>query len=84
MDDSVLAEVYLPAMQQALDIWLPTSLPVHELVPLIGRAAASYFPDAFAADEDAVLCDRESGRVYSPAKTPADLGFENGARLMLM
>ena len=85
MEGKILAEVYVPAARETLDVWVPVNVPLVDLSKMLAKSAAALCSGAFVAmQEQALVCDRASGRVFALEKTPRELGFQNGVQLMLV
>ncbi|MFJ7729559.1 methyltransferase [Neobacillus sp. NPDC097160] len=82
--DKVLVEVFIPAANQTFDIFLPLKSPLHEVVLLLANTVTELSQGYFTGTEHTVLCKRSTGEIYNINATVEELGFKNGAKLMLL
>lgn len=82
--NKLLIEVYLPAAQKSFDLLIPADMKVSQLTKLAAQALSQLSGALYAADDDSLLCDRESGRILDINMTAWNLGLRNGSRLMLI
>lgn len=80
----MIAELYVPAAQKRFDVRIPLDLRVHELTRLLSKLLSEVEPGSYAFDADAVLCEYQTGNVYSASLTPREMGWKNGIRLLLL
>lgn len=82
--DKILAELFFPAGEKVYEVRLPLDLRVHEITLLLSKLMEEIAPGSYKAHGSAVLCDRKSGSIFSGAKTPRELGWENGIQFLLL
>ncbi|MCY9692059.1 methyltransferase [Paenibacillus alginolyticus] len=82
--NKLLIELYIPAVNQTYDIYIPTSLKFHEIEAMLISAAVELSNGTFAASSDTVICDRFSGQLLDVNKFALELGLQNGSMLMLI
>lgn len=80
----VLVEVYVPAAGQQHDFFLPCHLMLHEVLEMVGKAAADLSGGLFKNDAETVLCNRADGAILNLNASVAELKLQNGAQLMLV
>lgn len=84
MNHKVLVEIYVPASGDSFDVWIPLESRMSEVVQLTAAAVSDLLKGQFRADSSTVLCDRETGMIYNVNMAVAELGIQNGSRLMLI
>jgi hypothetical protein len=80
----VIVEMFIPAANQTVDIFLPELLPLREAVKMAGKAASDISDGLFQSDGDTVICRRADGAILNGNLTVYELKIKNGARLMLV
>ena len=82
----LLVEVFVPTLNAHYDLFIPRNASVQEILPLITNIAERYANFTFSKEtkEHAVLCDGETGQIYSYRMTVNDMGLKNGSRLLLI
>ena len=81
--DNLLVEVYVPSILQSFDILIPRKAKMFELLPLITTIISQLSDGLFVAN-DAVLCDGNSGAIYSSNMSVSGMQLKNGSLLMLV
>ena len=81
--EKILAELFVPAVEKKYEVRIPLDLRVHELSLLLSKMLEELEPGSYISDGTAVLCDRQSGSIYSGAVTPREIGWANGKQLLL-
>lgn len=84
MNDKALVEIFVPAAGSRFDVYIPLDVRMSEVVRLTAGLLSELSDGKYKAAADAVLCDEESGIIYSINKEVAELGIRNGSRLMLI
>ena len=84
MTDKILVEVFLPAVNQSYDAYIPFNMKLHEVEALLVGAFAALSDGYFKASHQAVLCDKDTGILLDINKSAQELGLQNGSRLMLI
>ena len=84
MNKKALVEIYVPATGETYDVFIPYASKMGEVVLLIAAAINDLSQGKFEAKHDAVLCDADTGTIYSAGRTVSELNITNGSRLMLI
>lgn len=84
MDDRALVEIFVPAAERSFDVFIPLSCKMSEVIGLCAKLLTSLSDGKYMADENAVLCNADSGIIYNINMEIAELGIRNGTRLMLI
>lgn len=83
MNNKLLLEVYLPAIQQTVEVKMPRQIKVWQameiLVEYIVKQDSGFIPTT-----DSVLCDMESGNMLPLNEFVDNLGIHNGTKIMLI
>ena len=75
----ILVEIYLPSTFQVFDVILPKKIYVHEAIKLISNMMNKLSNGTFVANEETILCNRDSGEILGTNKTIEELALRNGA-----
>lgn len=82
--DQVLIELYVPAIAQKYDVFIPLLISVHEIEAMLIAAVTELSSGFFTASADSVLCDRHTGMMLDINLSAQELGLRNGSALMLI
>lgn len=80
----ILIEVILPATGNHYDVYIHPDNKVGDVLLMLSKAMTELSKGTFIADNKTVLCDADCGQVLDVNMHFADLGIENGARVMLI
>lgn len=84
MENQILVECFVPSINQSYDAILPMDKTIHEVLELLSKSICELSGGLFIADEDVLLSDRNSGKVYDINLTVKEQGLTNGSKLMLI
>ena len=84
MHEHILVEVYLPSVQRSFDVYVPLFCKLHEVEAMLAGALHELSDGYFVPSPDTVLCDKTSGIMLDINSSAAELGLQNGSRLMLI
>ncbi|MCD1257392.1 methyltransferase [Paenibacillus athensensis] len=82
--DKIMIELFVPAVNQHYDVFIPLYGKLYEIEQLLTRAIVDLSEGYFAAAADTVLCDRVSGSVLDVKLTAQEAGLQNGSKLLLL
>lgn len=82
--DKILVEIYLPALNRQLDVYIPLTTKLYEIETLLSNALEELTEGYYAQASSIVICDRVTGEVLDINQSPYELGLMNGSRLMLI
>lgn len=80
----VLVEIYLPSTNQEFDVILPKRIYVYQAVKVIADIMNKLTNGVFIQNDETVLCNKNTGEIFSMNKTIEELSLKNGAKLMLL
>jgi len=81
---NLLVEVYLPSVNQSYDVMLPKKIYVYEAIKVISDMLSKLTDGNFIANDDAILCDKVTGKIISRNVLIDDVPLQNGSKLMLI
>ena len=84
MTEKALVEIFVPAAAETFDVYIPLACKIGQILPLAAAALSDLSQGKFLADQDTVLCDRNTGSILDVDMEAAELGIHNGSRLMLI
>jgi len=84
MSNKALVEVYIPASGERFDVWIPLESKMSEVKLMISKALGEISGGMYQANDETVLCDADTGCVFDINTEVAELGIENGSRLLLI
>lgn len=82
--DKILVEIFVPVLNTALDVFLPLTSPMCEVLELVKKAVTDMSDGHFVATNETALCYREDGSIINVNMTVFELGIRNGSKLMLI
>ena len=82
--EKVLVEVYVPILSRSFDLFVPRTLPIHQVTALLKQAVSDLSDRGVLFDEQTVLCYRKDGVIIDVNKSVGELGIYHGTKLMLM
>ncbi|SDM84889.1 hypothetical protein SAMN05443253_10641 [Bacillus sp. OK048] len=82
--NKVLVEIFLPAANRSFDVYLPLESQMSEVLQLVSALLSDLSDGKYKATKSAVLCDATSGIIYNINMAVAELGIQNGSKLMLI
>lgn len=82
--DKILVEVYLPAANHSYDVYIPLKSKLHEVIQLLSRTLMELSEGYFIPNQDTVICDRDTGIIYSINMSIEELELHNGSKLMMI
>lgn len=80
----VFVEIYLPSTSQEFDVILPKRIYVYQAVKVIADMMNKLTNGVFIQNDETVLCNKNTGEIFSMNKTIEELSLKNGAKLMLL
>lgn len=84
MNNRILVEIYVPAAEQAFDVYLPEKCRMNEVNKMVTSALNELTSGKFIATDETVLCDADTGAVFNVNMEVGELEIKNGSRLMLI
>jgi len=82
--NKVLVEIFVPAANQSFDVYIPLDSQMSEVLMLVSSLLSDLSDGKYKASQNAVLCDAASGIIYNINMVVAELGVQNGSKLMLI
>lgn len=82
--DKVLVELYIPAIGETIEAFVPLQAKGYEVLTLLGRAVSELSNGRFLATDQSTLCRREDGMILNINLSVYELDIRNGSRLMLI
>ena len=79
-----LIEVYVPALSESFDIFVPKKCMIYELLALISQTIESLSSNRYIHTNNSMLCYRENGKIIDINATAEEAGIENGLQLLLI
>ncbi|MGN0802970.1 MAG: hypothetical protein ACI4MF_10290 [Candidatus Faecivicinus sp.] len=82
--ETIIVEIYIPAISRSFDFRLPASGRVYDVVDEIIRILEATQQNLVFDKELPMLCDTETGRALDPAAYIAETGIHDSSRLLLV
>lgn len=80
----VIVNVYVPILNRAYDIFIPTQSQIFQVTELIKRAVQELSEGQFMPTRETMLTLKSSGEILDINRTVFELGIGNGTKLMLI
>lgn len=84
MNNKILVEISVPAAAQKYDVYIPLESRMSDVVAMVSTALSDLSGGKYKATKDAILCDADTGVIFNVNIEVAELGIQNGSRLMLI
>ena len=84
MGNKALVEIFVPAIGQKYDVYIPLEIKMSEVVKMVAKAFSELSQGKYKATQDAILCDAVTGNIFDINIEVAELGIKTGSRLMLI
>lgn len=81
--DKKLVNLYVPAVQQAFDLYVPTELDIHTLINLLSKGVEELCGGKFVPSSQELLTMKQPDMLFDPMRSLSDYGVEDGAQLIL-
>jgi hypothetical protein len=82
--NKVLVEIFLPASGKTFDVYIPLESQMSEVLSLVSSLLSDLSDGTYKAGGTEVLCDAATGIIYNINMAVAELGIQNGSKLMLI
>lgn len=82
--DKILIEVFLPAANKSFQIYVPLHLKIYEVTFLVSKSLSELSCGLFIANNDSVLCQKDTGNILNANMSVEELNLQNGSKLMLL
>jgi hypothetical protein len=82
--NKVLVEIFLPAADRSFDVYIPLESQMSEVLLLVSALLSDLSDGKYKANGQAILCDAATGIIYNINMAVAELGIQNGSKLMLI
>jgi len=79
-----LINLYVPAVQEQFDVFVPPNLDIASLIQLLADGVAESCRGRYMSSHQEMLSLRQPDMLLHPEKTLADYGIEDGARMVLI
>ena len=81
--NKILVEITSPAAGLTYDMFVPDSLQIGEMIPLVSNIFSQTSGGTYSATQPNILCDYITGVVYDLNKTVKEANITNGSKLIL-
>ncbi len=81
--DKILIELYVPAIGEKFDLFVPDFLKIRTLRHLLSEAVKELSDNRYASSGEEILCDYIAFVIFSEDKCLKDYKVQNGSKLML-
>ena len=82
--NKILVELYLPAINKSVDMYIPYTARLGDVEPLIISALKEVVGLQVSDEYPIVICNRFTGAMLDINRLVCDLGLQNGSKLMLI
>ncbi len=83
MDDKILVEIYIPAIDKSLDLYIPINKRVGNVIMLINKALVE-IDEEYKLPNSMVLYNRYSAKNYAANDLIANTDIKSGSSLILV
>lgn len=82
--NKILIKLYVPAVNQTFDVFVPVDLAVRELIKVLVNGVNYMRDGTYISSQKETLSFRKNEGLLNPSLTLADYGVQNGAELVLI
>ena len=82
--NKVLIEIYIPAIGEHFDIFVPVDVPIQELTVILADGISEITNGKYLSSKSEQLCTKEPAGILNPALTLQDYGIKDGMQLYLI
>jgi len=83
LTEKKLLNLYVPAVQQAFDLFAPVDVDIRTLTGLLAKGVAEICGGRFLPSGQELLTMKNPDTLFDPIKKLEDYGVEDGAQLIL-
>lgn len=80
--DKILINLYVPAIHEYYDIFVPHILPVKDICKLLGKAIEELSNRQYITSGEEILCSAERQNILNPDWKLIEYGIQNGEHLL--
>ena len=81
--NKILVEITSPAAGLTYDMFVPDTLQIGEMIPLISDVFSQTSGGTYSTTEPSVLCDYKTGFAFDLNKTVKEANITNGSKLII-
>ena len=81
--NKVLVKLYIPAIEEEYDIWIPMNRRVHNVIRLVINAVNDLVDGGYQPKTMPLLYDRQTANVYDINSSIRETNIRNGSELLL-
>lgn len=82
--ESILIQLYFPVIGETYELWIPRKIQLKQVGKIIASLLEENEGISYYSKEQALICDRETGKILNGNATVEELHLMNGERLMLI
>lgn len=84
MENKVLVEIIVPAIEKKFDVYLPVNRKIGNLIEFIGKGITEFSTGAFVIDKTTCLYNSFTGVRYNNDEIVRKTDIRNGTKLVLI
>ena len=84
MKNKILVRVYVVSISEEFEMYIPSNESVKNVIDLINKSVIELSDDRFEMNDNKILMDGESGKLYEYASIIRDVNIINGQKLFLI
>lgn len=81
--NKILINLFVPAINEYYDIFIPNFLSIREICLLLGKAIEELSNNQYVLSGEELLCSVERRKILNPNQNFMDYGIQNGEHLLL-
>lgn len=83
-NNKVLIELSVPAADKKFDVFIPLTSKMFDVRKMLIKVVNELCEGVYIASDDSAICESDSGVIYNINLEVAELGIENGSKLMII
>lgn len=82
--NKVLVKLFVPAIEEQYDIWIPISKKTHKIIKLLVKVICEFSEGCYNPTNTPILYDKTTAKPYDVNMTIKENNIKNGAEIVLI
>ncbi len=82
--NKILIQLYVPMIEQQYDIYIPINKTLYKVTIMLQKAIAELTNGGYIVQQNALIYNKNDGKIYNPNLVVKDSGIKNGEKLILL
>ena len=82
--DKVLVRLYVPIIEEAYEVWIPSSKKISDIIILLSKGINEIKGGFYQPEEMPILYNRDTGKMYDFEMCVQDTNIKNGTEIVMV